>query len=62
MKIVTRGGLEFVCNTTLPILEVFALEDGILIKTLYVRNLLYYEAPKSHQGRNPPQSAELRRE
>ena len=33
-------------NTMLPILDIFPIEDGIVIKTLFDRSLLYYEAPK----------------
>jgi hypothetical protein len=37
----------------LPILDIFPIEDGIVIKTLFDRSLLYYEVPKpntSHTG------------
>ena len=50
MKIVTRGGLEFVNNTTLPIIDVFEIEDGLVIKTLYDKNLLYFDAPTKAGG------------
>ena len=32
LTITTRGGQEFLVNTTLPILNLFSLEDGLLLK------------------------------
>jgi hypothetical protein len=56
LKIVTRGGLEFVNNTTLPIVDVFVIEDGLVIKTLYDKNLLFFEAPTKVGGLMGPGS------
>ena len=40
---ITRGGLKYVNNTRLNIEEVFAMEDGILIKAEFNSDLIQFE-------------------
>jgi hypothetical protein len=35
LVITTRGGQEFIASTKMPLLDVFPLEDGLLLKCLY---------------------------
>ena len=43
IKVVSRGGLEYVNNTRLMIHDVFPLEDGILIKAEFNSDLIQFE-------------------
>lgn len=49
ITVVTRGGLKYVNNLRLEIDEVFALEDGLLIRAIFNSDLISFEL-----GANPP--------
>jgi len=55
LKVVSRGGLEFVNNTRLRIDEILPLEDGVIIKAFFNMDEYYFEP--AHQSSNQARHA-----
>ena len=50
LTIVTKGGQEFIQNTKLPILAVYPLEDGLIVKCQFNHDLEHYDLQGQVKG------------